>query len=72
MVAKAGQRVPERLGAGAVVRVLEDAMGLLQSLGRFEDAARQPDGQEPEDERASPMMPSVGTTSDAPRPEASP
>ena len=51
VVAEAGQRVAQRLGAGAVVGVLEDPPGLLQPLGRFEHASGQPHGEGPEEPR---------------------
>ena len=45
VVAEAGEGVAERLGAGAVVGVLEDPARLLEALGGLEHAAREPDRQ---------------------------
>ena len=72
VVAEAGQGVAQGLGAGPVVGVLEDATGLLESLGRLQDAARQPHGQRPQDERHRRGGRAVGTSSDVPEPQASP
>ena len=50
MVAEAGQRVAQGLGAGAVVRVLEDDAGAFELLGRLEDAPGQVDHEAAEGE----------------------
>ena len=48
MVAEPGQRVAQGLGAGPVVGVLEDRAGSLEPLGRFQDAAGEPDREQAE------------------------
>jgi hypothetical protein len=51
VVAEPGQGVAEGLVARPVVRVLEDQACALEAFGRFQDASREPDGEQPEQGR---------------------
>ena len=51
MIAQARQRVAQRFRPRAIVGVLEDPASLLDTFRRFEDAAREPDGQRSQDDR---------------------
>ena len=72
VVAEPRQRVAQGLGARPVVGVLEDPPRLLEPLGRLQHAARQPDGEQAEEDGQRPSTPSVGTSSEVPNPQASP